>query len=204
MVLRKARHHAAAIVGLGLLILVPIFYVYMKEGISTRENVATGGGSTLVLTYHPAMNSRGDVYTISVTQGDPTVIEWILVEGAGHARNLTAGGKAISFGGSDTARLWGEGKIGKTTMVQTFNEQFLKMAGYSDEEIKKLGDLSQMSSEQMQEMVQKKTLAGLGLNGNGKQKIVAMTQVRDYVLQGWEFVNNLPNGEAIIRLPDSS
>jgi len=61
-----------------------------------------------------------------------------------------------------------------------------------------------LSSEQMQEVVQKKTMAGLGLNGNGRQKMVTMIEVRDYVLQGWEFVDNLPNGEAIVRLSDSS
>jgi hypothetical protein len=43
-----------------------------------------------------------------------------------------------------------------------------------------------------------------GVERNGRQKMVRMIEVRDYVLQGWEFVNNLPNGEAIIRLSDSS
>ncbi len=31
--------------------------------------------------------------------------------------------------------------------------------------------------------------------------IVSMNDVRDWVLQGWEYVDELPNGEAIIRLP---
>jgi hypothetical protein len=92
-------------------------------------------------------------------------------------------------------------EIEKKTMVQTFNEQFLKMAGYSDEEIGKLGDLSQLSSEQMQEMVQKKTMQSLGLNGNS-QKVVPLKEVKNWVTQGWEYVSALPTNEAIIRLPE--
>ena len=43
-------------------------------------------------------------------------------------------------------------------------------------------------------------MEALGLNGN-KQKIVAMDEVKQYVVQGWEYVTTLPSNEAVIKLP---
>ena len=86
-------------------------------------------------------------------------------------------------------------------VIQTFNEQFLKMAGYSDEEINEIGDLSKLSSEDMQELVKKKSLQSLGLNGAGKQLVIPASRIRQYVMDGWEFICMLPNNEAIIKLP---
>jgi len=83
----------------------------------------------------------------------------------------------------------------------TFNKQFLEMAGYSQEEINELGDLSQLSAQQMQELIQKKSMQALGLNGKSKQKIVPIPELKNWITQGWEFVSALPTNEAIIRLP---
>jgi len=85
-------------------------------------------------------------------------------------------------------------------VIQTFNEQFLKMAGYNDEEITQLGDLSQLDTQEIQDLVKKKSMQALGLNGN-KQKIVPMHDVKNWIVQGWEFVTTLPSNEAIIKLP---
>jgi hypothetical protein len=35
----------------------------------------------------------------------------------------------------------------------------------------------------------------------GKPKMAPMNEVKTWVTQGWEYVNSLPNNEAIIRLP---
>jgi PAS domain-containing protein len=86
-------------------------------------------------------------------------------------------------------------------VIATFNRQYLQMSGYSDEEIDAMGDLSQLSAEEMQELIRKKSMAALGLNGKSKQKIVPMTEVRGWIIQGWEFVTALPSDEAVIRLP---
>ena len=86
-------------------------------------------------------------------------------------------------------------------VIKTFNEQFLRMAGYTEEEIAQLGDLSRLNAQEIQELVKKKSMQALGLNGNSKQKIVPMDEVKNWIIQGWEFVATLPTNEAIIKLP---
>jgi len=86
-------------------------------------------------------------------------------------------------------------------MVAVFNKQFLTMTGFSDKEIEKLGDLSKMSAQEVQELIQKRSMASLGLNGNGRQKVVPLDHVKNWIVEGWEYVSTLPTNEAIIRLP---
>ena len=85
-------------------------------------------------------------------------------------------------------------------VIATFNRQYLVMAGYSEEEVSELGDLSQLNVEQVQELIRQKQMQSLGLNGN-HQKIVGMSEVENWVTQGWDFVTPLPDGKAIIKLP---
>ncbi len=87
-------------------------------------------------------------------------------------------------------------------MVETFNAQFLRIAGYSDKEIAKM-DLANVLAEQMQDLIRKKSMEMLGLSGN-HQKIVPLLELRNFIVQGWEFVRELPNNEAVIRLPSHS
>ena len=67
---------------------------------------------------------------------------------------------------------------------------------YSEEEIKGMGDLSRMTTEQFVELLNKKAL---GLKGS--QKVVPAAEVRALVEQGWEYVSQLPDGYTIVRLP---
>jgi hypothetical protein len=94
--------------------------------------------------------------------------------------------------------------VTKNTIVEAFNRQFLTMGGYSESEISKVGDLSQLTPQQIQDLIQRKSMQALGLNGNGKQKIVPLSEVRTWVLEGWEFVSTLPTNEAVVRLPSPS
>jgi hypothetical protein len=91
----------------------------------------------------------------------------------------------------------------KEGVIATFNRQYLRLAGFTDDEIDKTGDLSQLTSEEMQELIKKKSMQALGLNGNSKQKVVPMNEVRAWITEGWEFVTTLPTNEAVIRLPAS-
>jgi hypothetical protein len=93
----------------------------------------------------------------------------------------------------------------KEGVIATFNRQYLRLAGFTDDEIDNMGDLSQLTSEEMQEFIKRKSMQTLGLNGASKQKIVSMNEVRNYILEGWEFVVALPESkEAVVRLPVSS
>jgi hypothetical protein len=86
-------------------------------------------------------------------------------------------------------------------VVATFNRQFLAMAGYSEEEIIQMGDLSKLGADEIQQLIKQKSMQALGLNGNGHQKVVPLGEVKDWVTQGWEYVTTLPTNEAIVKLP---
>lgn len=90
--------------------------------------------------------------------------------------------------------------LSQDMVIATFNKQFLTMSGYTDEETADLGDLSKLTPQEIQELVKKKSMESLGLNGNN-QKVVLMDDVKNWVIQGWEYVTTLPNNEAIVRLP---
>lgn len=82
----------------------------------------------------------------------------------------------------------------------TFNAQFLEMGGFSKEEIDTIRNLSELSTAELKKMIQDKQKERMGLNGNS-QKIVAMDQLEEHIVDGWEYVRELLNGKAIIRLP---
>ncbi len=77
------------------------------------------------------------------------------------------------------------------------------MTGYSEKEISQFGDLSKLSDQNVQDLIQKKSMRALGLNGNGRQKIVPLADVRNWITDGWEYVSTLSTEEAIIKLPSS-
>jgi hypothetical protein len=54
-------------------------------------------------------------------------------------------------------------------LMETFNRRYLGIAGYTEQEIAGMGDLSKLSSQQLQELVKQKSMLSLGLNGNSKQ-----------------------------------
>ncbi|NWG37845.1 hypothetical protein [Nitrososphaera sp.] len=81
-----------------------------------------------------------------------------------------------------------------------WNRQFLEMAGYSAQEIDAMGDLSSLTPAQINKLFQEKTKRNLGLNGN-TQKVVPLEEVRTHIMDGWEYVRDLPPGDAIIKLP---
>jgi len=88
----------------------------------------------------------------------------------------------------------------KDEMLATFNRQILAMSEYSEEEINKLGDLSKLTPSDLRELQKQKSMQSLGLNGN-HQKVVPLAEVRNWIGQGWEYAAQLPNGEAVVKLP---
>jgi len=94
-----------------------------------------------------------------------------------------------------------KGTLSQDNIIATFNCQYLQIAEYTDEEINELGDLSKFTAKQINELIKKKSMKSLGLNGNSRQRIVPVNEVRNWILQGWEYMRELPTDEAIIRLP---
>ena len=65
-------------------------------------------------------------------------------------------------------------------------------------------ELYRLTAEEFQEELKrlsKEKKAELLNNGN-KQKAISMEDVESYLLQGWEYVATLPNGKAIIKIPE--
>lgn len=87
----------------------------------------------------------------------------------------------------------------KEEMLAEMRRQLLLFVRYTPEEVGKMGDLSAMPQQQFDKLLDKKRDAALGLHGN-TQKVVP-TEVKSWILQGWEFTSQLPGQEAFIRLP---
>lgn len=83
---------------------------------------------------------------------------------------------------------------------ETFKEQLLLVAGFKQEEVDKM-NLTEMTSEQLQDVVRQRLLGAMVNNGN-RQRVVPVAEVRNLIPQGWEYVDQLPGGDAIVRLPD--
>ena len=102
--------------------------------------------------------------------------------------------------GSNHLVTTGKEETSQDKILETFNLQFLTIAGHTKDEIDKLGNLSKLGVEQMQQLIKKKSMETLGLNGNS-QKVVSVTECKEWIMKGWEFVSTLPDNEVIIRLP---
>ncbi|MBI5133204.1 MAG: hypothetical protein HZA83_00680 [Thaumarchaeota archaeon] len=75
----------------------------------------------------------------------------------------------------------------------------LMIAGFKEEEIEDLHP-SDMTEDELFELARKK-LTETTLNQN-KQKVVPVDNVAVHIEQGWEFVAELSNHKAVIRLPN--
>jgi integrase len=90
--------------------------------------------------------------------------------------------------------------LAKEDIKQSFKREILlQIAGFKEEEVDKM-DLTSIKDEDFQKMIREKLLGAMANNGN-KQKVVPVAEVRDLIPQGWEYVAQLPTGEAIVRLP---
>jgi hypothetical protein len=83
-------------------------------------------------------------------------------------------------------------------LAQAFRKQLLLVAGFKQDEVDNI-DLSLMSDEDLQEIVRKQLL-GISDSDCGKQKVVNIEDVDNYLSQGWEYVAHLPESKVIIKL----
>jgi site-specific recombinase XerD len=100
-------------------------------------------------------------------------------------------------------RFFPEGTVTRNEMLDAMRREILALAGYTEEETRKLGDLSRFTKEEMDGMIGEKWQQKMGLRNGQTQKVVARAEVRGYVEDGWEFVTWLDEqrSEAVVRLP---
>ncbi len=101
-------------------------------------------------------------------------------------------------------RFFPEGTVTKNEMLDAMRREILALAGYTEDETKKMGDLSRFSKEEMDRMIDTKWQEKrTGLTNGQTQKVVASSEVRRHVEEGWEFVTWLDEQrhEAVVRLP---
>jgi hypothetical protein len=89
--------------------------------------------------------------------------------------------------------------ISKDEVVNTARVEALKMFGYSDEELAALGNVTQLSMEQLQDLIHQKSKLMLGLK-QGTQKVVPIEELERWIEQGWDYKRDLPNGRVVIGL----
>jgi site-specific recombinase XerD len=82
---------------------------------------------------------------------------------------------------------------------EAFQRQLLLVAGFNEEEIKKM-DLTDISDEEFQNVVRQR-LAGIMQSNGNRQRVIGFNQVERYISEGWEYVTSLPDNKAIIKTP---
>jgi len=96
--------------------------------------------------------------------------------------------------------------LGRKTDTQeklrsSMRETMLEMLGFTEEERQKIG-LGKLTDDQFRDLLRQKAATLFGLNGKSRQKIIRMSQVGEAITEGWEFVTQLPNDQAVVRSPD--
>lgn len=84
-------------------------------------------------------------------------------------------------------------------LKEAFKKQLLLVAGFKEDEIEKI-DLANISDEEFQSLVRQR-LVGIMENNGNRQKVIKLSQVENYISDGWEYVAALPNDRAIVRTP---
>ncbi len=77
-------------------------------------------------------------------------------------------------------------------------QQLLSAVGYKQEEIDKI-DLSSVSNEDFQQLLRDKVAGAMSDNG-AKQKVIPVSDIEQYISDGYDFEAVLPNGKAVMRL----
>jgi len=81
--------------------------------------------------------------------------------------------------------------------IQSVNPQ-MKIEFFTDEEISK-ENLLELEPEELQQKVREKSK--LNMNNGHPQKIIPINELRKYIEEGWEYIGDLGDKEAIVRLP---
>ena len=87
----------------------------------------------------------------------------------------------------------------KENIRKALMEQLLLVAGFKKEEVEKI-NLDEISEEELQNTIRQKLIGTMSANGS-RQRVIPIGDVKSYIAQGFEYVDSLPNGEAIVKIP---
>jgi len=86
----------------------------------------------------------------------------------------------------------------KEQLNKDVKKWYLSALGFTDEEIVK-DNLLELEPEELQQKVREKLK--LNMNNGHPQKIIPINELRKYIEEGWEYIRDLGDKEAIVRLP---
>ena len=84
-------------------------------------------------------------------------------------------------------------------MKEFMRRQVLLALGESEEKVNGM-DLAGMSNEEFQEKIKRMITSTLTGNGS-RQRVVSLSEVENYITQGYEFVSPIPGGKVVMKLP---
>jgi len=90
-------------------------------------------------------------------------------------------------------------EVAEEKIREAFKRQLLAVAGFSEEEVAK-HDLTNMTDEELHNLVRQRLLGVMTDNGN-RQRMIPLAEVEKYLADGWEYVAALPNQTAIVKMP---
>jgi integrase len=88
----------------------------------------------------------------------------------------------------------------ENNMVYTMRRSMLMASGMKGEEIDNIDNLTDMGEDDFQKMLGERLTRKVANNGK-KQKVIPIDEVEKAIEEGWEFVSNLGNGKAVMKLP---
>jgi len=88
----------------------------------------------------------------------------------------------------------------KEQLNKDVKKWYLSALGFTDEEIVK-DNLLELEPEELQQKVREKLK--LTMNNGHPQKIIPIKELRKYIEEGWEYIRDLGDKEAIVRLPNN-
>jgi len=89
--------------------------------------------------------------------------------------------------------------VPRNMKIQSMNPQ-MKIEFFTDEEISK-ENLLELEPEELQQKVTEKLK--LNMNNGHPQKVIPINELRKYIEEGWEYIRDLGDKEAIVRLPNN-
>jgi hypothetical protein len=95
----------------------------------------------------------------------------------------------------------------KEQVTAVFNRESLIAAGYTESEVEQF-DLARMTYAEREELIERRRQQSssangtkMAMNGNGKQRVVEMVTLQEWVDRGARFVTQLANGKVVVELP---